>query len=231
MLTPIEIQSKVFKSGIGYDKKDVEAFMKNVLSNYEELYKENVELRDKISTLSDGIQYYKSIEKTLQKALVLAERTAEETKQAADKQAKMIEKEALSKAKLIVADAKNELDSLHAKTIDLLRQYDMYKAQFKQLAQTQVELLNSDSFNINVANLDAFATDHLKNQLEKEYSYYEEKENQCDSDDETNMESSNQNESLSYQPVDNGYSDLLHKEKDEESKDEEDAFEFLNNED
>ena len=45
MITPIELSSKVFnKSGLGYDRKDVDGFMKEVVSSYESLYKENVEL-------------------------------------------------------------------------------------------------------------------------------------------------------------------------------------------
>ena len=38
MITPVEIQSKSFKSGIGYDKKDVDGFITEILENYEELY-------------------------------------------------------------------------------------------------------------------------------------------------------------------------------------------------
>lgn len=167
MLTPIEIQNKVFKSGIGYDKKDVEAFIKEVLASYESLYKENVELNDKVGVLSEGIQYYKSIEKTLQKALVLAERTSDETKQAAMVKAKAIEDEAHSKAKLIIADAKNELDQIHLKTIEMIRQYDLYKAQFKQLASTQLEVLSSSSFNINIADLEAFQTDFVQESMDE----------------------------------------------------------------
>ena len=41
MLTPIEIQSKSFKAGIGYDRKDVDGFMREILAGYEKLYKEN----------------------------------------------------------------------------------------------------------------------------------------------------------------------------------------------
>ena len=87
MLTPVEIQAKTFKSGgLGYDKKDVESFMREVNRSYEILYRENMELKDKVAVLNEGIQYYKSIEKTLQKALVLAEKTAETTKEAANKE-------------------------------------------------------------------------------------------------------------------------------------------------
>lgn len=175
MLTPIEIQRKAFKSGFGYEKKDVDIFMKELSADYEELYKQNVELNDKVNVLSEGIQYYKSIEKTLQKALVLAQRTADETKEAATKQSLAIEKEARAKAELILADANHELDLLHAKTVNLIHQYDLYKAQFKQLAAAQMEMLSSDSFQIQVANLDAFIgkTDNAPTVAEPEPEEFE----------------------------------------------------------
>lgn len=160
MLTPVEIQSKSFKSGgLGYDKRDVDAFKNDVYKNYEALYRNNMELKDKVSVLTEGIQYYKSIEKTLQKALLLAERTAEETQNAANKEAERIKKEAVAKANIMLADAKNELDQLHAQTVALIQQYEKYKAQFKALAAAQIDLLDSDAFSINVQRLDAFISE------------------------------------------------------------------------
>lgn len=163
MLTPIEIQGKVFKSGFGYDKRDVDAYCKEILSNYEILYKENVELADRLSVLNDGIQYYKSIEKTLQKALVLAEKTAEDTRDAANKKAAAIEKGAHVKVDIIVGEAKNELDKIHLQTIELVQQYHKYKIQFQKLAETQVELINSNGFNIDIANIDIVLANGIEN--------------------------------------------------------------------
>ena len=155
MLTPVEIQNKTFKSGgLGYDKKEVENYMKEIVRSYEEVYREN-----KVGVLNEGIQYYKSIEKTLQKALLLAEKTAENTKAAALKDAKRIEKEATTKANIMLADARNELDTLHQQTIALIQQYEKYKAQFKNLAKANIELIESPAFNINVSSLDAFIND------------------------------------------------------------------------
>ena len=155
MITPIEIQNKSFKSGgLGYDKRDVDQFMKEVLNSYESLYRENVEMKDKISSLTDALQQYKYIEKTLQKALVLAEKTAEDTKQLAQKEAKRIEKEAQLKYQIVLGDAKNELNKIHKQTVKLMQQYEMYRAQFKNLAQAQIELIESESFGLSVANID-----------------------------------------------------------------------------
>ncbi len=156
MITPVELQSKTFKTGIGYDKKDVDKFINELLVDYETLYKEKMELNDKINTLNEGLNYYKTIEKTLQKALVLAEQTAEDTKETARQQAKVIEAQARGKAQLIIADASSEFNCLKQQIIQLVRQYEAYKAQFKHLAAAQCELLESDSFQIHIADLDTF---------------------------------------------------------------------------
>jgi len=159
MVTPVEIQNKTFKSGgLGYDKRDVDNFMRDILNSYEEVYRQNMELKDRVSVLNEGIQYYKTIEKTLQKALVLAEKTAEETRNNAAKEAKRIEKEATTKANIMLADARNELELLHQQTISLIQQYEKYKLQFKNLANAQIEMLSSDAFSINIQNLDAFVS-------------------------------------------------------------------------
>lgn len=150
MITPIELQSKTFKTGLGYDKKEVENFLNSLLNDYETLYKDNMELNDKLNVVNEGINYYKGIEKTLQKALVLAEKTAEDTKEAAVKQARAIEEEAKVKAQLIVADANNELQRLQLQITQLVMQYDAYKAQFKHLAAAQCEFLDSESFQLNI---------------------------------------------------------------------------------
>ncbi|MCR5766954.1 MAG: DivIVA domain-containing protein [Lachnospiraceae bacterium] len=160
MLTPVEIQNKSFKSGgLGYDKRDVDGYIKEIVRSYEDVYRENMELKDKVGVLNEGIQYYKSIEKTLQKALILAEKTAEETRNAAMKDAKRIEKEATTKANIMLADARNELETLHRQTIQLIQQYEKYKAQFRNLAKAQIELIESEAFSINVTRLDAFMND------------------------------------------------------------------------
>ena len=157
MITPIDIQAKSFKTGMGYSKADVDSFFQTVASDFEALYRENLELKDKVNILNDGINHYKSIEKSLQKALVLAEQTSEDTIASAKSNATVIEQEAVLKAQSIVADAKIELDHIHSKTIELLQQYEKYRAQYKSLAKAQMDLLDTPAFNIEVASLDAFS--------------------------------------------------------------------------
>lgn len=203
MLTPIEIQSKSFKSGIGYDRKDVDSFMREILLGYERLYKENVELKDKLSVLNDGIQYYKTIEKTLQKALVLAEQTAEETRQAALKSAKAIEKEARGQADLIIADAKNELNNINQMIIGLTRQYECYKVQYRQLAAAQIDLLKSPTFELTLINGEQLKTSYTNpiasNNLSTSNSQDSEECVDTTKNTELIMENSSEEEVIEYQ--------------------------------
>ncbi len=149
MLTPVEIENKVFKSGgLGYDKKDVDVFMREVADSYSEVYKEKLELEDKMNVLNEALGRYKSIEKTMQKALILAEKTAEEEKAAALVNARQIENDAVFKAQNILSDARRELDGIRKQILTMRQIYETYKVNFKNLANAQIELLNSDSFNV-----------------------------------------------------------------------------------
>ncbi|MBO5176114.1 MAG: DivIVA domain-containing protein [Lachnospiraceae bacterium] len=162
MLTPVEIQNRAFKSGgLGYDKKDVDSFMKEIVDSYEILYREKMELTDKVNVLNEALQNYKTIEKTMQKALMLAQKTAEETQETALRNAHAIEKEAMTKSEILVSDAKRELERIHQKIVQLCQQYETYKLQFKNLAKSQMELLESESFQIHVMDLPTVELDSL----------------------------------------------------------------------
>lgn len=150
MLTPIEIQGISFKNGRGYKKADVDSFMKALYHDYEIMYKENKDLKDKVSTLSDGVQYYRNLEKTLQKALVLAEKTSEETKNAAQKQADVILENARADARNIMFEARQDYNKVESKTQELLQQFELCKSQFKQIVTAQLDLLSSSSFDVKV---------------------------------------------------------------------------------
>lgn len=146
MLTPIDLQKKSFKAGIGYDKRDVDAFFTEVTGEYERIYKQNMELQEKINNLTHMLQNYKTIEKSLQKALVLAQKAADETKETAKVSAEAIEADAQARASQIVAEGREELEAIKSKTKALMAQYQIYKAQYRQIIKTQLELLENDGF-------------------------------------------------------------------------------------
>ncbi|MCR5466916.1 MAG: DivIVA domain-containing protein [Lachnospiraceae bacterium] len=162
MLTPVEIQNTKFKSAAsGYNKGQVDQFIEDLNKDYEYLYRQNLELSDKVKSLNDRVQYYATIEKSLHKALVLAEKSAEETKAAALTEAKSIEKQAYADAQIIRNDAEKELAKLHTQTLRLMQQYETYRAQCQSLLRSQQELLDSRVFQINLKEFEAY-TEYLQ---------------------------------------------------------------------
>ena len=80
MLTPLELEKNEFKRGIGYSKRSVNEFYEKLRNDYEAIYKENIELKDKISLLNDAISQYKAMEEVLKTAMINAQTSAEEIK-------------------------------------------------------------------------------------------------------------------------------------------------------
>lgn len=130
MLTPVDIQQKKFKTGIGYNKEDVNQFFHEVSVSYEELYRSNAELKEKVITMTDTLQHYKATEDNLQKSLMIAEKNTEEQKTNAQREARNIEAEARSRANEIVKDAKAQLEYMEKRMEELRDQYADYKQTF-----------------------------------------------------------------------------------------------------
>lgn len=149
MFTPSEIQEKQFKTGLGYDKKDVEQFFHELSSDFDILLQDNESLKKKLQEADESLAYYKSIEKTLQRALILAEKTAQDTRATALREADSIEMEAKAKADQLLAGSRKQIEYLEHRTMNLMQQYDIFKIHFENLLHAQLELLSSKSFSIN----------------------------------------------------------------------------------
>ena len=149
MLSPLELENKrILTSKRKYDRFEMDEYLDMVFENYKTLYAAYEEQKKQIKTLTDGIQYYRSIESTMQKALVLAEKTSKETKDAAMLKAESIEKEALGKADRIIGEAENEYNRIREKCIALVQQFNNYKAQLQIAAKEQLRLITSATFDV-----------------------------------------------------------------------------------
>ena len=88
-LTPMDINNKEFKRGLrGYNPEEVDEFLDEVIENYEQLYKDNSKLKEKITLANEQIEHYKKIESTIQNTLLLAQNAADQAKTSAEKEFK-----------------------------------------------------------------------------------------------------------------------------------------------
>lgn len=154
MLSVVDIQNKEFKKNKigGYNIDEVNDYLEQIIKSYQEILNENYALKDKINVLNESIQYYRTMESTIQNVLVLADKTAQDTKAAAYEKAEQIKKEADERAEKITSLAeervsriidqgRQEAYDLSQKIEEAKRQYLTYKTQFKQLLQAQVDFL------------------------------------------------------------------------------------------
>ena len=139
-LTPMDINNKEFKRGLrGYNPEEVDEFLDEVVENYEELYKDNSKLREKVASLTEQIEHYSKIESTIQNTLVLAQNAADQAKSSAEKEAELVVKNANETAQRIV-------DKAHADVIQINDEYDRvkqefikFRAKFRNFINTQLE--------------------------------------------------------------------------------------------
>lgn len=146
MLTPMDIQQKRFHAGIGFEKKDVLTFFESVSESYEKLYRSNAELKERVTTLEDKLQHYKTKEQNLEKSILLAEKDSEDKKSKASKEAKNIELEAKNKAKIIIGDAEERLVEIENKITELNTQYASYKSSLASLLKLHLTHLKEEDF-------------------------------------------------------------------------------------
>lgn len=146
MFTPLEIEALNFKKApMGYSCVEVDKIFEDIIKDYETLYKENIELKEKMNTLNENISYYKSLENTLQSTLVLAEKAADETKAAARATAESIKKDAELSASELINSYNQQINELTYKIDFLKNQFETTKIKIKQLLVSELEIvLNTD---------------------------------------------------------------------------------------
>jgi cell division initiation protein len=144
MITPMDIRNKEFKKGFkGYKEDEVDEFLDKVIADYERIYRENGELKDRISIDNERIESYNSMEKTLQNTLVIAQTTAEDIVANSRKKAELIIRESEDQARKIVEDANSSVIKINRDYEELKKEVQVFKTRFKTLLQSELEALNA----------------------------------------------------------------------------------------
>src|SRR5690554_5635571 len=143
MITPMEIHNKEFKRKVrGYDQDEVDEFLDKIVIDYEKLYRENAELKDKLNLQNEKMGHYVNIENTLQNTLVMAQKASEDIENNAKEKADMIIKDAERKAKQMIEEANNEIVQIVKDKEDFIKDTKIFKTRIKSLLESQLELIN-----------------------------------------------------------------------------------------
>lgn len=143
MLTPLDIENKKFSKQMmsGYSVDEVDEFLDEITADYEKLYKESAEAKNKIEDMQEDMTKYKNIENTLNNTLIMAQTAADDVKNLAKQQAEAILNEAQANAKQAVAELEQDIVMKQKELEELQKQFDVYKAKMESLLISQLELL------------------------------------------------------------------------------------------
>lgn len=143
MMTPLEMEKLEFDKKMGgYRKDSVDSIFLVVRNNYETIYKENIELRDKITVLEELVSKYKTMEDTMQNAIILAQQSGESAIAAAREKADNIIKEAEVKAAAYENEMVNRQNQLKESIANMEKDISVFAAKNISLLQSQIDILN-----------------------------------------------------------------------------------------
>ncbi len=141
-LTPLDIHHKEFRRSLrGYEEKEVDDFLDDVADDFERLFKENIELSEKLDGATEQLRRYQVNEQTIQNTMVAAQRSAEDIVSKANADADQVLRDAELKAKEIIHNALQQKQKVAGELTRIKAAEEDFRLRFKAIldsAATQV---------------------------------------------------------------------------------------------
>ncbi|EGQ4186829.1 DivIVA domain-containing protein [Staphylococcus pseudintermedius] len=145
--TPSEIKNKAFtRIKNGFEPTEVEQYLEQLSHEIERLKEDKKQLEKVLEERDAHIQSFKEVEKSVGEAIVSAQRAADETKAAAQKERDAIIQKAQAESSQIVNDGIEKARRLSFQTEDMKRQSKVFRSRFRMLVEAQLDLLKSDDW-------------------------------------------------------------------------------------
>ena len=143
-LTPLDIQQKQFARKFrGVDPQEVRQFLELCSDEYEELVRESIELKEEVRSREAQLSETRDRERSLQEALVSAQRLATEMKEQARKEADIVIAEAELEGEKILQNAHTRRNALIEELSDLRRLKVSFESELRALVGSHVKLLEA----------------------------------------------------------------------------------------
>ncbi len=134
MITAIEIRSQQFNKALrGYSEEEVKQYLTNLAQDYEKLYSENAELREKIQRLEYDLNKYRRMEESMNNSLILAQQTAEELKNTSRRE-----------AALMLDEAKKKISDIMLVYQEVIKRLNIFNAELRGQISAHLELLDKN---------------------------------------------------------------------------------------
>jgi len=128
----------------GYKDMEVDEFLDDIADEFERLFNENIDYKDKVETFEEKVEQYRNIEDTLKKTLVSAQQQAEELKQNAKKEADLILRDAELKSRSIINDSYAERQKIQRSVSALKQKQEDLRFQLRSVIEAYSKILDQD---------------------------------------------------------------------------------------
>lgn len=136
----------------GYDPEEVNAFLDQVITQVEKMIAEGKEKDKKIYELQhleqenihlkEKLEQYERMESTLNKAIIMAQKTSEQIKVSAIKESETLIDDAKTNASRIVNEALLRAEKTEMEANMLRRNINVFKRRLKDIIQSQMDAIN-----------------------------------------------------------------------------------------
>ena len=138
-LTPLDIHHKEFRHSLrGYSEEEVDGFLDEVADEFERLFKENIDLSEKLEIAREQVRTFDAQKETLHNTMVAAQRSAEDIIAKAREQSLTTMRDAELKAKEVIHNALTQKQKVAGELIRIKQAEEDFRARFKSILETHM---------------------------------------------------------------------------------------------
>ena len=141
-ITPVDIQHKSFKKALqGYDRADVDKFLDEIIETLEDEAQLRAALEAEIADHKEPISHFIAMVESLQNTLVLAQRTADEVKASAHKEADLIREQSRLAGEREIAGYNERISEVRLEQQRAVEAAEKARSELRSLLMTHLALL------------------------------------------------------------------------------------------
>ena len=134
---------KKFRKALrGYNVKEVNAFINEVISQVEKMVAEDNRKNNVIQSLNNELTKYKNMEATLNKSIVMAEETASQMRKMARIEGETIINDAKKNANKIINEALLRSQKIESESAILKKNITIFKSRLKNIIEQQLQMVD-----------------------------------------------------------------------------------------
>jgi cell division initiation protein len=173
-LTSMDIHHKEFRHSVrGYNPDEVDQFLVDVADEFDRLFKENIDLSERLDAADVKVRSYTDMEKTLHNTMLAAQQSAEEIQNKARKEAELLLRDAEIKAKELIQASLAEKQRTQSEFMRIKAAEDEFRSRFRAVLDDYAHRVNQTAIPVDpeIASLVGIAAEERVMDLRAQSQY------------------------------------------------------------